>query len=203
MKPTKSSRRHHCGADRGDHFAPAPLWPASPAHLPHVESTGDEIVENLHRKELTYQERAEQTTEYADLVNRDRQTAQLGRSGYEKQERGDSLAARTLGVTRQEVSRARKVAGIAPEAKAAAREAGIDNNQRALLRVAAAPAEKQVEVVADLAAKRDARPGIRSGGGTSRPCEPARADRGGLRTRGVCYNILRQRQGERHAGERN
>jgi Rod binding domain-containing protein len=54
--------------------------------------------------------------------------------GAGRSESGDSLAARTLGVTRQQVERSNAIAGISPEAKEAARAAGIDGNQSALLK---------------------------------------------------------------------
>ena len=63
---------------------------------------------------------------------------------------GVRAAARELGVDRNEARRAVRIASIAPEAREAAREAGLDDNQSVLLRVAAAPREQQVEVVAAL-----------------------------------------------------
>ena len=49
-------------------------------------------------------------------------------------ESGDRLASRELGISREKVRRAGKIAAIAPEAKAAARAAGLDDNQAALLK---------------------------------------------------------------------
>ena len=55
---------------------------------------------------------------------------------------GVRATARELGVTRQEAQRAIAIAiaiaSIEPEAREAAREAGLDDNQSALLRIAAA-----------------------------------------------------------------
>ena len=53
-------------------------------------------------------------------------------------------------MSRDEVRRARKIAGMRPEAKAAAKAAGIDDNQTALLKVAAAPDDTQIEAVAEI-----------------------------------------------------
>ena len=53
-----------------------------------------------------------------------------------------------------EAHRAVKIAAITPEATEAAREAGIDDNQSKLLKVAAAPAAEQVAVAHKLAAAR-------------------------------------------------
>ncbi len=57
---------------------------------------------------------------------------------------GINAAVRELGIERNEAQRAVKIDRITPEAKEAAREAGIADNQSALLRVAAAPPERQV-----------------------------------------------------------
>lgn len=49
---------------------------------------------------------------------------------------GMSAAARDLGVPRQSLQRATKIAALSPEARAAACEAGLDGNQSALLKAA-------------------------------------------------------------------
>jgi hypothetical protein len=54
-------------------------------------------------------------------------------------------------VTKEEVSRARNIASITPEAKEAAIEAGISDNQSKLLEVAKEKPEKQVGTVHTLA----------------------------------------------------
>jgi ParB-like chromosome segregation protein Spo0J len=95
------------------------------------------ISENLHRSELSVAERSEQITEYARLVKekRDLQSAQVGQKGPigHRPEGGDSLAARDLGITRQEVQRAEQIASLSQEAKRTARNHGLDDNQSALL----------------------------------------------------------------------
>ncbi len=89
-----------------------------------------EISENLHRAELTVSQRAEQIAEFVRLVKekRERETDKLAQvapvSGGRGNEGGERLAARDLGITRDEVRRAEKIDAIAPEAKEAAREAG-------------------------------------------------------------------------------
>jgi hypothetical protein len=102
-----------------------------------------EIAENLHRAELTAVERAEQIAEWSRLTKlrdeRDRKKAgeQGGVSGQNDQKLskrgrkegrpkgGTSAAARALGLSRKKIERAEKIASIVPEAKAAARAAGI------------------------------------------------------------------------------
>src|SRR5262249_51410374 len=66
---------------------------------------------------------------------------------------GKKTTATELGVSEQAVERAEKIAKITPAAKDAAKEAGIDNNQSKLLKVAAVEPEKQVEAVEQVAAK--------------------------------------------------
>ena len=95
-----------------------------------------EIAENLHRAELTVQERAEHISEWIKLVNeQSAQVAPKGPTGHRPQS-GINAATRELGIDRTEAQRAVKIAGIAPEAKVAAVDAGINDNQSALLRVA-------------------------------------------------------------------
>jgi ParB/RepB/Spo0J family partition protein len=105
-----------------------------------------EIAENLHRAELTVQERADQLGEWVQLCN-----GQVDHSRGGKPNKGISEASRQLGVGRKDVERAVKIASISPEAKEVAREAGINDNQSKLLRVAAEPAARQVAAVHHLA----------------------------------------------------
>jgi hypothetical protein len=74
------------------------------------------------------------------------QTSQVGRP-----ESGDSLAARDLGITRDEVRRAKTIASLPEQTKQAARDAGLDDNQSALLKAARAPTpEAQIAVLAGI-----------------------------------------------------
>src|SRR5262249_6208589 len=67
---------------------------------------------------------------------------------------GNSQTARELGVDEKAVRNASKIACITPEAKEAARNAGIADNQSKLLKVAGAAPEKQASAVHELAAQR-------------------------------------------------
>jgi len=114
-----------------------------------------EISENLHRAELTVQERSEQIAEWVELA---KVTQLVSPSNVQPKESGKRAAARTLGVSQPEVQRAVKIASITPEAKQAAREAGIDDNQSKLLEVAKAEPERQAAVVHELAQRRTSPP---------------------------------------------
>jgi len=114
-----------------------------------------EIAENLHRAELTVQERSEQIARWVELS---KVTQLASPSNVQPNETGKRSAAKTLGVSQRDVQRAVKVASITPEAKAAAREAGIDDNQSKLLEVAKAEPERQAAVVHELAQCRTSPP---------------------------------------------
>lgn len=126
-----------------------------------IEARMWEISENLHRAELTVSQRAEQVAEFVRLAKekreRDREKGvQVAHpaGGDQPHDTGTSAAARELGITREEIRRAEKIDAIDPEAKEAAREAGLDDNQSALLRVAARPASEQVAAVHEIAEAR-------------------------------------------------
>jgi pyruvate/2-oxoglutarate dehydrogenase complex dihydrolipoamide acyltransferase (E2) component len=138
------------------------------------------ISENLHRNELTALQRAEQIAEYARLMSGepedqkevqvepdDEKAPQAPASEPEKVAQvapvyaggrgntgGVRAASRELGITRDEARRSVKIDSIAPAAKEAAREAGLDNNQSALLKIASYADEDQVEAVAEIAKAR-------------------------------------------------
>jgi uncharacterized ParB-like nuclease family protein len=122
------------------------------------------ISENLHRAELTVVQRSEQVAEFAELIKHRRPpglvqaapdrtgevSAQLTHpeakpvqvahvSGGRGNEGGDSLAARKLGISREDVHRAQTVASLPEETKQAARDLGLDDNQSALLAAAKKP----------------------------------------------------------------
>jgi ParB family transcriptional regulator, chromosome partitioning protein len=107
--------------------------------------------ENLDRAELTVLERAEAVTQQAkDVAEKVAQTAQRG--GRQPHDKGVSKAAKAIGVSRDNVRRSKKIAAISPKAKAAAVEAGMADNERALLKVAKETAPNaQVRVVHELA----------------------------------------------------
>jgi ParB-like chromosome segregation protein Spo0J len=158
-----------------------------------------EIAENLHRADLTVLERAEHVAEWVRLTDEKpdqvgQVSAQLGeKPRVGRPEGGISLAARQLPVAgdtekakRHNVERAIKVDGIAPEAKAAAREAGIADNQSALLKVAReTSAAAQAEKVSELANERAAR---------RLPCSPTAAKQS-LMTLPAALALLHQAEG--------
>jgi ParB-like chromosome segregation protein Spo0J len=119
-----------------------------------------EIAENLHRKDLTAQERAEQVAEWVKLTE-DKAKAQVAPS--EKQHTGGrpnqgiNEAVRDLGIERTEAQRSMKIASMGPEAKEAARQHGLDDNQSALLAVAKAPPDQQVAKVQEIADQKAAK----------------------------------------------
>lgn len=93
-----------------------------------------------HRAELTVAERAEHIAEWVRLVedrNKRGQVAQVSGKGGRGKESGASRASRELGIERTEIRRAAKIAALTPAAKKAARDAGLDDNQSALLAAAA------------------------------------------------------------------
>jgi ParB/RepB/Spo0J family partition protein len=107
-----------------------------------------EIAENLHRAELTKLERAEQIEEWRELVLKVSTPEQPREAGIRK-------TADELGIDPAAVVHARKIASITPEAKEAAQEAGIDDNQSKLLQVAKEAPERQVAKVIELVTPRD------------------------------------------------
>jgi ParB family chromosome partitioning protein len=141
---------HHLERDT----IPAFILPASTTKM---EARMAEIAENLHRAELTVQERSDQVTEWINLAKEKRaaekrvlvQVAPKPQGG--RPEGGIREAERELGIEHTEAVRAVKIASIIPDAKEAARNAGIDDNQSKLLKVAAAPAEQQVSAVHKIA----------------------------------------------------
>ncbi|ACI98702.1 hypothetical protein [Rhodospirillum centenum] len=83
-----------------------------------------EIAENLHRAELTVQERAEHIAEWVRLTaDKGAQVAPPG--GRQPHDKGIKAAVRELGIDRTEAQRAVKIAAISDEAKQAARDAAV------------------------------------------------------------------------------
>lgn len=138
----------------------------------------EEITENLHRKDLTELERAEQLAKWIELstvpskaeedfmgivddlaANAKRtkeESAKSGKGGRGKKG-GVNEAARVLpGVTRTGAQRAVKVAGLSKEAKAEAKALGLDDNQQALLKASKGKkATDQVAALKTVAAGKD------------------------------------------------
>lgn len=117
-----------------------------------------EIAENLHRAELTVLERDEHIAEWVRLagVCKGAQLAPPG--GAQPNDKGINSAVRELGIERTAAQRATKVAGLSPEAKAAAKETGLDNNQSALLKAAKEAPEEQAAKVRQIAEQRAVKP---------------------------------------------
>jgi hypothetical protein len=84
----------------------------------------------LHRSELTALERAENIAEWVKLTDKLAQVGQVSKGGRGN-EGGIAAAARELGVERKVADRADKIAALSDEAKEAARDAGLDDNQTA------------------------------------------------------------------------
>lgn len=124
--------------------------------IPSVVSDGTEIdakmweiAENLHRADLTVLERSEHVAEWIKLA--DEKPAQIA-PVYAKGGRGNTgginAAVRDLGIERTEAQRAVKINNIPDEVKEAAKEAGIDDSQTALMWVASLKsAEAQLKAI--------------------------------------------------------
>lgn len=110
-----------------------------------------EIAENLHRAELTVQQRSEQIAEWVKITE-ERLSAQVAPKTKGRPESGVNAASRELGIERTQVQRAVKIASIGSEAKDAAAQAGLTNSQRALLSIASAPKAEQLARVHEIAA---------------------------------------------------
>ena len=116
-----------------------------------------EIAENLHRADLTVQERAEHIAEWVKLTvaEQSAQVAPKASIGHRPQS-GINAAVRELGIDRTEAQRAVKIASLSDEAKAAAREFGLADNQSALL--AAARSNDAVQTIHEIAERRAVKP---------------------------------------------
>lgn len=116
--------------------------------LDHDDDTTVQLVqvgEDLYRKHLTVLRHAELITKWYELVSKDYVYGQVDR----KHKRGrppkgtsrilrDLPVGTTIEARRKILARARKIARIEPEAKQAAIDAKLDNNQKALLAIARA-----------------------------------------------------------------
>jgi ParB-like chromosome segregation protein Spo0J len=136
------------------------LWDTIPAF---VESCCDpvrvrqlEIIENLHRTDLTPLERAEQQAEFIRLVEEQKLiSAQVEpKSGPGRPAGGINDASRQLNISRAAAHRAVKTAAISPEAKQVARETGLDRNQTALLQIAHAQPQNQASTALEIAERK-------------------------------------------------
>ena len=113
-----------------------------------IEAELYEIAENLHRSDLTALERNTQTDRWIELTKLPQPGAVS--KGGRGNEGGVRAAIRELGISKGAADRAQKIGKLSPEAKAAAVEVGIDDNQRALLRAASsAEPVKEIRKIAD------------------------------------------------------
>jgi ParB family chromosome partitioning protein len=110
-----------------------------------------QIEENLFRKDLTVLQHAELLAEWAELAltkgyisgQRGRKS-KLGRpqGGFSKLARKLPTVGRSFEARRKIIARATKIAGISAVAKDAAKDVGLDDNQKALLKIAKASGQK-------------------------------------------------------------
>ena len=107
--------------------------------------------ENLDRADLTALERAEAVAQRAkDVAKKAAQDAHPG--GRQPHDKGVSKAAKAMGVSRDNIRRSQAIASIASAAKKAASDAGLTDNEAALLKIAKEPTpDAQVLKVQDLA----------------------------------------------------
>jgi hypothetical protein len=136
--------------------------PVQVADFGDIEARLWTISENLHRTELHPVHKAEQIAEFARLVEEKRKADQVGHPDPRYEKRGDSYAARELGVTRQEVIRSQTIAALPDVVKEKALELGASGgNQSALLRAAKAPTPEAQLATLERAAERPAEPTAR------------------------------------------
>ena len=121
-----------------------------------------EISENLHRAELTALQRSEQIARYLELskAKADRLVGQVApqEPGHGKGAQGGTrAAAREIGVEHKAARRAEQIASLTPEAKAAAQETGLDDNQSVLLEASKRAPEDQASFLRDERERRERR----------------------------------------------
>jgi ParB family chromosome partitioning protein len=112
-------------------------------HIPCIVMRGDKIdrqlwriAENLHRGDLTKLQRAENIKKWDELIRKRGKGGQVAQpGGRQPHDKGHSKTAKQLGISREAVRRSKKIAGISPKAKTAAKAAGLSDNQAALLKV--------------------------------------------------------------------
>ena len=88
------------------------------------------------RAELPQLERDKLVAEWCRLVGKESQVAQIAPSRPQYEKRGEREVARQLGLDRDDVRRAFKVASLTPEAQQAAHDVGLADNRAALLEAA-------------------------------------------------------------------
>jgi ParB-like chromosome segregation protein Spo0J len=116
------------------------------------------IAENLHRADLKKLQRAEYVKKWDELIKKRAKGGHFAQpGGRQPTDKGLSKTAKQLGISREAVRRSKKIAGISPKAKTAAKTAGLDDNQEALLKVAKeSTPEGQTKKVKELANRKHA-----------------------------------------------
>lgn len=128
--------------------------PCTPVVFDEIDRELWEISENLHRAELTALERSEQVARWLKLTeDKLNQLGSVSKGGRGK-EGGTRASARDIGVSQSGAVRAQKIAKLTPEAKQAAKDGGVDDNQAALLAAASKPADEQEGEIQKQAQKR-------------------------------------------------
>ena len=127
--------------------------------IPCVFMAGDEqdarlweIAENLHRADLSSEERRQQIAEWVRLTVDKVLAEPTPLGGQQPRERAISKAAREFGFDKSTVSRAVAAESLTDVAKAEADRLGLNTRDRA--KASAAPEEQQVQRVAEVAASR-------------------------------------------------
>lgn len=113
------------------------------------------ISENLHRLGYSALERAEAENEWLQAFEGEGGQDAQPSGGHQPNDKGVSKTSRALEVSRRELQRAKRIAGISPEAKLRARELGLHQKQSALLRIAeGTTAQDQLNIVSEIAERK-------------------------------------------------
>jgi hypothetical protein len=86
-----------------------------------------ELAELFNQPQKTVLERAELAMQCVEIIRRKVGQIARPRGGRQENDRGLGTAERILGVSRRDLGRYEKIAGISAEAKEAARRAGLDD----------------------------------------------------------------------------
>ena len=108
------------------------------------------LAELIHQPEAKVLDWALAVMEWVRVVREKGGQLAHPRGGRQPHDKGLAAAERFLGVSRRDLGRAALIAKISPEAQDEIRRAKLDDIQRALLEIANAPTEEQVEKVREL-----------------------------------------------------
>jgi hypothetical protein len=106
--------------------------------------------ELFNRPESTILDRAEVGVKCVQLIRIKAGQMPTLPGGRQPHDKGYTTAEKLLGVSRRDLRRFEKIAGLCSEAKDEARRAKLDDVQNALLEIAEEPAERQVKKVREL-----------------------------------------------------